>query len=115
MTAALVVSLVVAFGLVAFHVFLVESQFRLERLETRLEEERQTYGQLRLEAARLKSPERILRLARERFGMTDPEAITYLTVRAPVTGDEVAEEAGGPAGEVPPSWAAVKPIVAAKP
>lgn len=109
MFVAVVVSLVAVFGLVGFNVFLVQSQFQLEQIEQQLDLERQEFERLRLETARLSSPERILALAREELGMVDPAAVTHLT--APSHGND----AFGPSGEGARAWAEVKPYLAADP
>jgi cell division protein FtsL len=96
----------IVFGVVIFNVFLVQSQFQLERLDAEVTAERAEYERLRLEAARLSSPERILDLARGRLGMVEPQTITYLTAPA------AAPEADG--GQAVLDWAEVKPILAAE-
>ncbi len=106
---AVVVSLVAVFGLVAFNVFLVQSQFKLEQIEQQLDVERQEFERLRLETAHLSSPERILALARQELGMVDPVTVTHLT--APSHEDD----AFGPSGEGARAWAEVKPFLAAEP
>lgn len=108
MTVAVVVSLLAVFGVVGFNAFLVQSQFRLEQLQTDLDAERQEFERLRLETARLSSPERILDIARNELGMVDPEAVTNLTAPAGAG----AFEAGGPEGR---AWADVKPYLASEP
>lgn len=105
---AAVLTLVAIFGLVTFNVFLVQSQFELERIEQQVDAERQEYERLRLEAARLSSPERILDLARSELGMVDPEGVTHLT--APASGSQEGAPPGGAR-----SWAEVKPFLAAEP
>lgn len=101
-------SLVAVFGLVAFNVFLVQSQFQLERLEQQVEEQREEYERLRLEAARLSSPERILDRARTELGMVDPVSVTHLT--APSGSEDGADPTEG--GR---AWSEVKPFLAAEP
>lgn len=98
------------FGLVAFNVFLVQSQFTLERLQGQVERQHAQYQQLRLEAARLSAPDRILQIARQRLGMVEPAKVTAVSVPA---------DALGPNGAASPegarAWAEVKPYLAAEP
>lgn len=108
MAVTLVVSLIAVFGVGAFNLFLVQSQFQLERLEQELDRERQEFERLRLEAARLSSPERILDLARRELGMVDPEAVTHLTAPSDA---EPGEENDSRAR----AWAEVKPHLASEP
>ena len=98
------------FGLVAFNVFLVQSQFRLEHLEDQVDSQRSEYERLRLEAAELSSPERILAIARDRLHMVEPPSVTALTV--PVSGEGYGPVDGDPAAR---AWAEVKPYLAAEP
>lgn len=107
-TLAVAVSLLAVFGVVGFNAFLVQSQFRLERLQQELDAERQEFERLRLETARLSSPERILDIARNELGMVDPEAVTNLTAPAG------AEALDGGASEGR-AWAEVKPFLASEP
>lgn len=100
-------SLVAVLGVVAFNAFLVQSQFRLERLETELNGQRKEFEQLRLETARLASPERILSISRSELGMVDPEVVTHLT--APALGKPLDTGPGAAA------WAQIKPFLAAEP
>lgn len=108
LTIAVFVTLVAVFGVVAFNAFLVQSQFRLERMEEQLDAERQEFERLRLESARLSSPERVLDIARRELGMGDPEAVTNLT--APASGEPIDGAGSGAA-----AWAEVKPHLASEP
>lgn len=97
------------FGATAFHVLLVQSQFRLDRLQDRAAAEQQRYEELRLEVARLSAPERIVATAAERLGMVEPPEVAYLPAPAPSAGDSSA--ASSLAGD----WSEVKPYLAARP
>jgi cell division protein FtsL len=96
------------FGAAAFHVLLVQSQFRLDGLENQAGVEQQHYEQLRLEVARLAAPERIVAAAQQRLGMVVPPDVAYLMAPTP-TGSEPAS--ASVAGE----WSEVKPHLAARP
>lgn len=95
-------TLAAAFGAAAFHVLLVQSEFRLVRLEEKADAAERRYEQLRLEVAQLSSPERIVRTAQERLGMVVPDEVSYLV--APVA---VPEPAAGRSGDE--AWSEVKP------
>lgn len=96
------------FGAAAFHVLLVQSQFRLDRLSDRAAEEQQRYEELRLQVARLAAPERIVATAQERLGMIVPPNVAYLMAPAPAP--------GGPAApSLAADWSEVKPYLGARP
>jgi cell division protein FtsL len=94
------------FGAAAFHVLLVQSQFRLDRLEKQASAEQQRYERLRLEVSRLAAPERIVEEATQRLGMVVPPAVSYLLAPAPAGGDELAPLERG--------WSKVKPSLDAQ-
>lgn len=106
-TVAVAVSLVAVFGVVGFNTFLVQSQFQLEQIEKQLTAEREEFEQLRLETARLSSPERILSISRVELGMVDPEIVTH--VNAP-TQDAPSED-----DQSTRAWAEVKPFLSSEP
>jgi hypothetical protein len=66
------------FSVVAFHVVLTQSQLDIQRLEARAQTASVRQQQLRLETARLESPERVVHDA-ERMGMVPPATVRYLT------------------------------------
>lgn len=100
-TLTVAVGLLAVFGLVGFHVFVVQTQFELERLEAEVVQEQEQFERLRLEVARLSSPDRVLGIARDELGMVEPDRVTYLAVRESLPGDE-----SKPAAR---AWAEVKP------
>jgi cell division protein FtsL len=72
-----VVVLIVPLGAALFsytwiHLETVETGYRIDRLERELEQTLERERLLRLESARLSSPSRLERLARERLGMVAP-------------------------------------------
>jgi cell division protein FtsL len=95
------------FGAAAFHVLLVQSQFRLDRLESKASAEQQRYERLRLEVSRVAAPERIVEEAKQRLGMVVPPAVSYLLAPAPV-GDDPS------AAPLERGWSKVKPNLDAK-
>ncbi len=82
-------------GLVAFQARIAQDQLRLDRVETDLREAEARFAQLRLQVARLESPDRIVaeavRLGLQRPG---PDEITYLAPPPGVAAEVLA--AGGP-------------------
>ena len=70
------------FGVVAFHVVLTQGQLDLQHLQTRASAASVREQQLRLEAARLESPERVVADARH-LGMVPPSSVRYLTPGGP--------------------------------
>ena len=101
------------FALVASHVVLTQSQFRLDRLHAAAAAEQARYERLRLQVAQLEAPARVVAAAQERLGMVPPPGVTYLSPRGPVAGaaaDWGPDEAA--AGE---DWSRVKPELASQP
>ena len=96
------------FGATAFHVMLVQSQFRLDRLNHQARTAQQHYEQLRLDVAQLSAPERVMAAAQQRLGMVVPPNVAYLMAPAP----NMAEPLSGAAET---EWSRVKPHLAAQP
>ncbi|HKZ28887.1 MAG TPA: hypothetical protein VJ482_04510 [Acidimicrobiia bacterium] len=94
----------VFFALIYSRTILSDSAFRLREVEAQISQEQATYQQLRLEVARLQSPERIVPLA-EGIGLVLPNEVRTIEV-ARVTGFEGGAEA---------RWAEVKSILTASP
>jgi len=95
------------FGMATFHVLLVQSEFRLEKLTSDAADAQQRYEHLRLEVARLASPERIVATAQQRLGMVVPPEVGYLTAPQPADADTNDAGTGG--------WSEVKPYLAGRP
>jgi cell division protein FtsL len=66
------------FGVVAFHVVLTQGQLDLQQLQARAQSASVHEQQLRLEAAQLESPERVVQDA-QHLGMVPPATVRYLT------------------------------------
>jgi hypothetical protein len=66
------------FGVVAFHVVLTQSQLNLQQLRSKAEAASVHQQQLRLQAAQLESPERVVADA-QRLGMVPPATVRYLS------------------------------------
>ena len=69
--------------LAGFHSVLVDGQFEVDRLQRRLDEGREQAQVLRMEVARLESPQRILHVAQGRLGMVPPPQRVYLPAVVP--------------------------------
>ncbi|HJL77483.1 MAG TPA: septum formation initiator family protein [Acidimicrobiales bacterium] len=69
--------------LAGFHSVLVDTQFEVDRLQRRLDDGREQSQVLRMEVARLESPERILHVAQGRLGMVPPPERVYLPTVLP--------------------------------
>lgn len=85
--------------LAGFHSVLVDGQFEVDRLQTRLDDGRERGQVLRMEVARLESPSRILYVAQGRLGMVPPPQRVYLPAVLP--GDPaqpIPEPVGNPFG-----------------
>jgi hypothetical protein len=95
------------FGAAAFHVLLVQSQFRLDRLQHEAGAQQQRYEQLRLDVARLAAPERIVAAA-QRLGMVVPPDVAYLMAPTPTSSEPASASVAG-------EWTQVKPHLAARP
>lgn len=94
----------VFFALIYSRTTLSDSAFRLEEVESQITQEEVLYQQLRLDVARLQSPERIVPLA-ERIGLVLPSQVR--TVEA--TG------VNGAGDDAEARWAEVKSILTASP
>ncbi|MGH8999144.1 MAG: hypothetical protein ACRDY7_07110 [Acidimicrobiia bacterium] len=95
-------TVIAIFGAAIFHVLLVQSEFRLEKIQNQAVAEQQRYEQLRLEVARLGAPERIVAEAQKRLGMVVPAHVEYLVAPAQPADDP----ASGPLAS---GWSKVKP------
>lgn len=99
------VAAVVAFlALIYSRVLLDRSAFLLEDLGSQIESAETVYWELRLEVARLESPERVIRAAE---GM----GLVYPTARRTV--EAISIDRG--AGDVDENWLELKPLLSAQP
>ena len=105
----------VLFGVVAFHVVLTQGQLDLQRLQVRGTAASVRQQQLRLEVARLESPERVVDDA-QRLGMVPPASVRYLTPGGQATPTPTPATTAVPAAKTPPksSGRAVPPGSGAK-
>jgi cell division protein FtsL len=76
-TAVLMVVLVGIFALAAVHTMVVQAQFELDRIDQQVAERRGELDALRLEVARLESPQNIAEVAAE-LGMVAPPDRVWL-------------------------------------
>jgi cell division protein FtsL len=78
MVASVVAVLCIALSLVYLHVVLAQRQFRLDNLDSQIQQQQASYQKLRLQAAELGSPANIISMAEGHLGMIQPATITYL-------------------------------------
>lgn len=97
-------------GAVVAHNLLIQGQVRLQQIEQEVGNQQARYQRLRLEVARLESPERIVAAAQQRLGMVPPPGVTYLSPDGPLSGPATDPEiAAEPSSANTPSWASIKP------
>lgn len=96
------------FGAAIFHVLLVQSEFRLDRLHREAAKEEARYEKLRLDVAQLSAPERIVAAAQQRLGMVVPPQVAYLMAPTGSYDDPAAPSLAG-------DWAEVKPHLGTRP
>ena len=68
----------VLFGVVAFHVVLTQNQLDIQHLSSEADAASVKQQQLRLQAAQLESPERVVNAA-QKLGMVPPATVRYLS------------------------------------
>jgi cell division protein FtsL len=108
-TVCVVLTVALAFGVVASQVIVAQNQNRLDKLNRRLDTAQTRYERLRYQLAELESRERVVATAHERLGMVEPTKVNFV---APVaTNNNAAEET-----EVTdaPDWRLVKAELAAE-
>jgi len=121
LVATAVLTVVTIFGAAIFHVLLIQSEFRLDRLHQEAAKEQARYEKLRLDVAQLSAPERIVATAQQRLGMVVPPQVAYLMVPAPPDSgkDNTGAQGAGPDDPAAPSlvggWEEVKPHLGAQP
>lgn len=77
-TVLAVLSVAIVFAILGLRVVLAQGQGRIDLLEAQVAGAESQNQHLRLEVARLESPQRIVDEARTRLGMFAPESVTYL-------------------------------------
>jgi cell division protein FtsL len=102
----------VSFGLVYLHVVLAQRQFALDRLTAKVQAEQTAYQNLRLQVARLASPEHVISTAEGQLGMRQPASVTYLTPTTSIGGPATSKVASsGSAPRAPlgdADWSQIK-------
>jgi len=101
--ASAVVALAV-FGAVAFHVFLAQTQVKLDRLNHEITQAQREYELARLDVAQSSSPATIIDRA-HKIGMVEPDRVNYVNAPSPAADDTESARA----------WVAVKPYLAPQP
>ena len=103
------------FGLVVFQTVLVQNQHRIDTLDSQVQDEQARFQQLRLEAAQLEAPARIVDAA-NRLGMVPPPGTTYLTPSASAAADaNTRNAASGDDTSSNSDWTTVKPLLGSAP
>jgi hypothetical protein len=105
------------FGVVAFHVVLTQSQLNLQQLRSKAEAASVHQQQLRLQAAQLESPERVVADA-QRLGMLPPATVRYLSptpAGAPLPAPRTTPTTAVARSAVPKPPTAKTPVTAAVP
>lgn len=97
------VAVIAFFGLIASRTSLDQTAFELETLQNDISTEQARFDELRLEVARLSSPQRVAPLA-EDMGMVLPQSVR-----------RIAGTLVEPDDATLPHWAEIKPIVTAQP
>jgi cell division protein FtsL len=119
--AAVGAALAVAFALVYLHVLLAQRQFRLDRVNSQVQNQQITYQKLRLEVAQLASPENIISTAEGKLGMIPPGRVSYLSPATTIPSSSTVSTLsfpGGPGGQAPAGdadWPRVKSELAGSP
>jgi cell division protein FtsL len=104
------------FGAAIFHVLLIQSEFRLDRINKEAAKEEARYETLRLDVAQLSAPERIVATAQQRLGMVVPPQVAYLMAPAPQGAGALAADPDDPAApSLAGGWAEVKPHLGTRP
>jgi hypothetical protein len=104
------------FGAAVFHVLLIQSEFRLDRINKEAASEQVRYEKLRLDVARRSAPERIVATAQQRLGMVVPPQVAYLMAPAPQdSGGRGANPDDPAAPSLAGGWAEVKPHLGIRP
>jgi len=115
LTASAILTVGTIFGAAIFHVFLIQSEFRLDQVNKEATKEEARYEKLRLDVAQLSAPDRIVATAQQRLGMVVPPQVAYLMAPVP-------QDPGGKAAHDDPAapslaggWAEVKPHLGTRP
>jgi cell division protein FtsB len=85
-----IVAVALVFGVLLEQVVLAQSAFKLADLRGSLARAERQQEELRLEAARLESPARIERYARDILGLIEPQKVAYIVADIPMPQDHLA-------------------------
>lgn len=91
---SLVCVFTVIFGVLIARVVLVKTSFKLQKLQTELIAAEELHEELILEAAKMESPARIERVARE-MGMIEPPTVNYIVADIPRSSQDSFASVGG--------------------
>jgi cell division protein FtsL len=95
---------VLVFGAVAFHVFLAQSQVRLDHLNKTIGDAQKEFELARLQVAQASAPATIIDRAHQ-LGMVEPDHVNYVSAPSPPADNASRARA----------WVAVKPYLAPQP
>lgn len=98
-----------AFSVVASQVSVAQNQDRLDRLNQELTDQQARYDRLRYKVAELESPERVAAAAQNKLGMVEPPKVHYV---APPEGADASANSDDLTNA--PDWQNVKSKLAAK-
>lgn len=116
LVASAVLTVGTIFGAAIFHVLLIQSEFRLDRINKEASKEEARYESLRLDVAQLSAPERIVATAQQRLGMVVPPQVAYLMAPAPKDSGAPGANPDDPAApSLAGGWAEVKPHLGTRP
>jgi hypothetical protein len=100
------------------HVVLAQRQFRLDSLNTQVQQEQLAYQKLRLQVAEQSSPQNIIKTAEGQLGMVQPPSVNWITSSTTVAPASTSpgHSSGAntaPAGDA--NWPAIKSQLAGSP
>lgn len=104
-----IVAAAIVFGVLLEQVVLAQSAFKLADLRSRLAAQERRHEALLLDAAKLESPDRIERYARDQLGMVEPAGVEYVVAKVRARGGLRFARAPGTARLVAPGVAAAAP------
>jgi cell division protein FtsL len=114
LSAAGVLAVLVAFGLVYLHVIAAQRQLPLDRLSGEVTQQEADYQRLRLEVAQLNSPSRLIPYAEGKLGMQEPATPLFVS---PDPSNSVAPTttlpSQAPTGDA--DWPQIKKLIAGTP
>lgn len=84
------------------HHYSVSSDLKVRQMEKEIEQEKERQKSLRISLARLKSPDRIARMAQDELGMSEPTGVIYLKYSRDTNGNLVCQSTFEKRSKAPP-------------